>query len=67
MLRNLIKDSMVADCVFTTEKCRLWKVMALCRNIGQEIFSRSSPLFMPLLMNEDFFEPLVDYADIILE
>jgi len=49
VLQNPMKDRMFADCVVTTEECKLSQVTALCKEIGQEGFSRCDPLFMPLL------------------
>jgi len=49
VLQNPMKDRMFADCVVTTEECRVSQVAELCKVIGEEAFSNFGPLFMPLL------------------
>jgi len=49
ILQNPIDDKMVADCVVTTEECKLSQVMALCEDLGNEDFARATPLCMPLV------------------
>jgi len=49
VLQNPMKDRMFADCVTTTEDCKMSQVTELCRAIGLASFARCEPMFMPLL------------------
>eukprot|EP00563_Minutocellus_polymorphus_P006210 CAMPEP_0181044800 /NCGR_PEP_ID=MMETSP1070-20121207/13461_1 /TAXON_ID=265543 /ORGANISM="Minutocellus polymorphus, Strain NH13" /LENGTH=449 /DNA_ID=CAMNT_0023123273 /DNA_START=24 /DNA_END=1373 /DNA_ORIENTATION=+ len=51
ILQNAISDRMMADCVVTTEECKLSQVQALCAELEKEDFARAPPLCMPLVTN----------------
>ena len=51
ILQNAISDRMMADCVVTTEECKLSQVQALCAELENEEFARAPPLCMPLVTN----------------
>ena len=53
ILQNPISDRMMADCVVTTEECKLSQVTSLCAELEREEFARAPPLSMPLLPGGD--------------
>jgi homoserine dehydrogenase len=51
VLQNPIRDRMSADFCVTTEECKQSQVTELCQAIAEQDFCRSSPIFMPLLID----------------